>query len=255
MDYWDKRWDKDQEDEFWPTQNKSFWADEDYEQEQKDFSRNKRAGVPRKFSLDFLTKFQKQSIMAVMLFFMVLAAKYSNDPTANLVFDTVKTALSSQNDYSVALNNWAKGFISGDGLVAAVKSSGEMLAPVNGSVVNKFGWQVSALDQEKRYNAGIDLAASLGTYILAPQAGTVVKVGTDSVLGRYVKLDHGDGYTSVLSNFGEISVKAQQKVKKGDQLGTLGFTAAVKRPWLHWELRKNNQPVDPQTVMAKTSKT
>ena len=253
MDYWDNRWDKDLDDEKWRTKNKPFWTDEDEEEDPYPSTNNKKLG-PRKFSLDFLSKVQKQTIAAVLLFFVVLSAKYDNDLTSGLIYGTFRTALSPQNDYSLVLNEWVKDFASGEKLVSAT-NNGNMLMPVNGNVINGFGWQVSPLDQEKRYNTGIDIAASLGTYVQAPQAGTIVKVGSDAVWGRYVKIDHGNGYTSLLSNFGEVSIKVLQKVKKGDQLGTLGFTAAVKRPWLHWEVRRNNQPVDPQSMTAKPTKT
>ncbi len=250
MGFSDRRWDKDpEEDKGW--NRTSYWADD----ERDKLTPLKKNLQNRRFSLDFLSKIQKQTIAAVMLFFVVLASKYSGDPASGTIYAIFGAALSPQNDYSVALNDAAKNLLgSGGNTLAAAAKNGPMQMPVNGSVVSGFGWQVSPLDQKNRYNTGIDVAAPLGSSVQAPMAGTVVKVGSEATLGRYVKIDHGGGLISVLSNLGEVKVKDQQKVNKGDVLGTLGFTAAVQRPWLHWEVRRSNQPLNPQSLVGKPAK-
>ncbi len=250
MGFSDHRWDKDlEEDKGW--NRTSFWAGD----ERDKLTPWKKNLQDHRFSLDFLSKIQKQTIAAVMLFFVVLAAKYGSDPASGSIYAMFQAALSPQNDYSVALNEAAKSLLgTGGSNLAASSKNGPMQMPVNGTVVSGFGWQVSPLDQKNRYNAGIDVAAPLGSSVQAPMAGTVIAVGSEATLGRYVKIDHGSGLTSVLSNLGEVKVKVQQKVNKGDSLGTLGFTAAVQRPWLHWEVRRSNQPVNPQSLVGQPAK-
>ena len=262
MDYWDKRWDKDAEED-WNPHDKDFWSKKDGD-DSREGSREgnqyrpikgKKMDPSRKFSLDFLSKFQKQSIAAVLLFFVVLAAKYNGDITSTLVLDTFKGALSAQSDYSMALSDWVRDFAVGDKLVSGLKGREAFLAPVSGTVVNRFGWQVSGSNKQKVYNTGIDLAAPLGSTIQAPQDGKVSKVGIDAVRGKYITIEHSNGYSSFLGNFAQVGVKAQQQVKKGDPLGTLGLTSAVKRPWFFWEVLKNNQPIDPETLFSKSTQT
>ena len=89
------------------------------------------------------------------------------------------------------------------------------------------------------------LQNALGSPVVSPAAGVVTTVGQDAQLGKIIKLDFGDGWTSVLGNFGDISVVKGQKVTKGSALGTVGLSAPIKKPWLHFELRKDNVPVNP----------
>lgn len=252
MDFWGRDWDKDPKEDKWPGKNNAYWEEE----EDCERSPRKKKLTPRKFSLEFLSKMQKQTIVAVMLFLVVLAAKYSGDPASGAVLGAFRSALSPANDYSTALNDMAKNVFGGGGgqLVTAVKNGSALAMPLDGTVASGFGWQTSASDQEKRFNNGIYLAAPLGTQVHAPMTGKVTKMGTDPVLGRYVKIDHGSGLTSLIANLGEFGVNAQQTVNKGDSIGTLGFSAALKRPWLYWEVRRNNQPIDPLSLAGKPAK-
>jgi len=229
-----------------------FWERETWEEEDEfERGQGKKHVTFHRFSLDFLSRIQKQTIIAVALLLVVLSAKYSGDPASSAVMGVFRTALSSTNDYSTALNDLAKGYLGVGQELTTAKSGGIATLPLEGTLVSGFGWQISPLDQEKRYNAGVYLGASLGTYVLNPMAGTVTKTGIDPVWGKYIKLDHGGGVTSLIANLGEVKSKPQQRVNKGEKIATLGFSAAMKRPWLYWEVRRNNQPIDPLSLTGK----
>lgn len=233
-----------------PEREKSDWLDDEDEFTLYD-QFYKVPGKRHSFSLDFLSKTQKQTIAAVLLFFIVLSAKYSGDPASTAVFHSFQAALSQQNDYTVALNQLVQSVFAGGGNSVAVNKSGPIaVLPLSGTVVNRFGWQV--INGQRKYNRGIDIVAPLGTPVLSPLAGRVVNVARDTGYGRFVKIDHGNGLVSLLANFADVSVKTGQWVDKGEQLGTLGFTASYKRPWLHWELRRDNKEIDPESLDIQT---
>ncbi|MDA8441081.1 MAG: M23 family metallopeptidase [Peptococcaceae bacterium] len=193
----------------------------------------------RNFSFDFLSKVQKQTVLAVLLLFVVLSAKYSHDAASVLIFKTFQVALAPTNDYSVALNQLTRGIMGVEKTVPAAQTGPDAIMPVQGTVVVKFGIGSSR---------GVDLAAPLGTVVVAPMAGTVTVVGNDADRGLYVKIDHGAGLVSLLANFAQLEVRQGQKVDKGSALGMLGLTASYKRPWVHWEVWRANTPIDPQSL-------
>ena len=61
-------------------------------------------------------------------------------------------------------------------------------------------------------------------------------------------IDHGEGYTSLLSGLGEADAKVGQTLLAGEPVGTMPAGNNAK---LHMEIRKNNHPVDPNEWMVK----
>ncbi|EGW38385.1 M23 family metallopeptidase [Desulfosporosinus sp. OT] len=193
---------------------------------------------------------QKRTLIAAVLFLLVFFSANSSDGVSLTVHSLYRSAMDSGNFYG-ALNGMAKdalslGGVSNKGVPVDAKMKGQFLAPLSGAVVAGFGevgdGGSNALGS---VHNGIDVASALGTPVVSPAAGVVTLVGDDSQLGKIVKVDLGDGWTTVLGNLGDIAVQKGQRVKKGDVLGAVGLSAPLKKPWLHFELRKNNQPVNP----------
>ncbi len=109
---------------------------------------------------------------------------------------------------------------------------------------------------EWRFHGGLDIVAEPGTDVVAVADGEVAKVDYDLLLGNLVVLKHSDGLTSVYANLAdEINVTAGDKVQAGDELGTVGATAAgevVQASHLHFELKKDGAFVDPLKYLPKS---
>ena len=67
----------------------------------------------------------------------------------------------------------------------------------------------------------------------------------DKGYGRHVIIDHGFSYKTMYAHMEKIVVKKGQTVKRGDVIGYLGNTGLSTGPHLHYEVRKNEKPVDP----------
>jgi Membrane-bound metallopeptidase len=193
---------------------------------------------------------QKRAVVAATLFLLVFFSANGSDQVSLAVHSIYRGAVNSNNFYD-ALNGMAKdalsiGGVNNKALPVDSKMVGKFLPPLSGQVMAGFGEK-----GDGRSNAlgsvhnGIDVGSSLGMPIVSPAPGVVTLVGEDPQLGKIVKVDLGDGWTTVLGNLGDISVQKGQRVEKGEVLGNVGLSAPLKKPWLHFELRKDNQPVDP----------
>jgi len=105
------------------------------------------------------------------------------------------------------------------------------------------GWQY--------YNGGIDWAVPSGTSIKAAQDGTVKEVRNDATgYGTHVRVEHANNYLTIYAHMQKISVKVGDQVKAGDVLGKSDNTGNSTGPHLHFELRKNNIPIDPAPLLV-----
>lgn len=114
------------------------------------------------------------------------------------------------------------------------------------------GWGAPR-DGGARTHQGVDLAAPRGTPIRAVAGGTVRYSTSSGRCGLGVSIDHGGGWRSVYCHLAASSVGAGQAVSRGQTIGTVGNSgnAATTGPHLHFELRRNDQPVNPQALIGR----
>jgi murein DD-endopeptidase MepM/ murein hydrolase activator NlpD len=100
-----------------------------------------------------------------------------------------------------------------------------------------------------RKHEGIDLYAQIGTEVRAVRFGRVVEARYHRNLGNYVELSHPDNLVTIYGHLQEISVKPGQWVAQGEVIGRTGKTGNANHPKImphvHFELRKNNLPINP----------
>jgi murein DD-endopeptidase MepM/ murein hydrolase activator NlpD len=100
------------------------------------------------------------------------------------------------------------------------------------------------------FHTGIDLAAPLGTPVTAAATGVVVAVAHTNIgYGNYVIIAHGGGIMTLYGHLLETDAKVGQKVVRGQLIGLEGSSGLSTGPHVHFELRKNNQVVDPINYM------
>ncbi len=111
---------------------------------------------------------------------------------------------------------------------------------------SSFGSRRSPYTRAMEFHAGIDLAAPVGTPIVAPADGTVVFAGTIEAdrrsgwwrLGRTVVLRHGDRFRTVYGHCAEIRVRPGERVRAGAVIAAVGETGWTTAPHLHFEIRR-----------------
>lgn len=128
--------------------------------------------------------------------------------------------------------------------------------PVNGAVIASFSAETLLYDEtmlDWRTHEGVDLAASVGTRVLAAAAGTVSEFYEDELMGTTMVIDHGNGLESVYSNLSAVpNVDVGDSVYTGDIIGAVGDTAMAesgREPHLHFAMYQDGQPVDPEEYL------
>lgn len=121
--------------------------------------------------------------------------------------------------------------------------------PTRGWVTSGFGYRIYPFTGERRMHDGIDIANAIGTPIVAPADGIVTFVGTEGNYGKMLLINHGYGLVTCYGHCSEISAKPGQKVKRGEMVAAIGNTGVSTGPHLHYEIRVNGVPVDPENYL------
>jgi murein DD-endopeptidase MepM/ murein hydrolase activator NlpD len=129
--------------------------------------------------------------------------------------------------------------------------NGPFLQPLEGRITTQFGQIRYINDQESGRHSGLDIAAPLGTPVVASNNGVVVLARLLHVTGNTVILDHGSNLFSSYSHLERIEAKVGQQVTKGQTIGTVGNTGFSTGPHLHWAVSVGGVFVDPYFVMQE----
>ena len=84
-----------------------------------------------------------------------------------------------------------------------------------------------------------------GTAVYATADGVVHSAEANDRDGNHILLQHKKGYRTLYAHLSDMLVEPGAVVKKGDKIGIAGNTGLSKSPHLHYEIRKNDEPVDP----------
>jgi len=109
-----------------------------------------------------------------------------------------------------------------------------------------FGWRIDPVYRTRRFHAGMDFTAPIGTDIFATGNGSVVSAGWKQGYGNCVEINHGYGYLTLYGHMSSIKVRVGQKVKRGDVIGLVGSTGKSTGPHLHYEVHLRGQIMNPQ---------
>jgi murein DD-endopeptidase MepM/ murein hydrolase activator NlpD len=99
------------------------------------------------------------------------------------------------------------------------------------------------------YHEGQDIDASYGTPVQVTAAGKVTIAGWQRGYGNVVYVDHGNGLSTRYGHLSKIEVRVGDAVMRGQKIGLVGSTGRSTGPHLHYEVRINNQPVNPKRYL------
>lgn len=100
---------------------------------------------------------------------------------------------------------------------------------------------------------GLDIAVPIGTPIRASGGGVVSDTGEDAEYGRFVRIDHPDGFQTLYGHASRILVSVGDSVGAGQVIGLSGSTGRSTGPHLHFEIRRDGRSIDPRSVVREES--
>ena len=116
-------------------------------------------------------------------------------------------------------------------------------------IASGFGYRYHPILHYSRLHTGIDLSAHSGTSVYATGDGVVEFAGASSSeyagYGVVCLINHGYGYKTLYAHLGKVTVKAGQRVRRGEQVGVVGSTGLAQGAHLHYEVMQNGNKVNP----------
>lgn len=129
-----------------------------------------------------------------------------------------------------------------------------MRKPFDGefAVTQRFGEKIT----DPAGHTGIDYALYLGTPVLAACSGTVSRVAhLQSGYGIHVVIDHEGGLQTVYAHLSRANVRIGKTVAEGEVIGMSGNTGNSTGPHLHFEVRRDGKPTDPEPLLREKNET
>lgn len=116
----------------------------------------------------------------------------------------------------------------------------------NARISDDYGIRVHPLTKQEKMHSGIDFAAEQGTAVTAAADGEVVAAGYDAECGNYIILRHINGDMTYYTACAEITASVGDKVKRGEEIATVGSTGRSTGPHLHFAVSRDGQYVKPE---------
>jgi murein DD-endopeptidase MepM/ murein hydrolase activator NlpD len=130
------------------------------------------------------------------------------------------------------------------------------IQPIHNEELNRlasgYGMRIHPILKVRKMHTGVDFSAPKGTPIYSTGDGVVSLVRTEfGGYGKHIVIDHGFGFSTRYAHMNDFSVKVGQKIKRGDQIGTVGNTGSSTAPHVHYEVIKDGKYVNPVNYFFK----
>ena len=133
----------------------------------------------------------------------------------------------------------------GDRHGIVITGNGAISLPVDAEITSLFGYRMHPILGYQKFHSGIDFGADSGTTIRAAAAGVVIFADWYGGYGNAVIVDHGGGITTLYGHTEGFYIANGQAVQKGQPIAAVGSTGLSTGPHLHFEVRKDGEPIDP----------
>lgn len=142
-------------------------------------------------------------------------------------------------------------------LLTGVEAQRNLLArtptilPAKGWISSRFGYRKSPFGGRREFHRGVDIAAKKGAPVVATADGVVTFCGAKASYGKTIVIDHGHGIVTSYAHLSKTLINRGDHVKRGDTVGLIGSTGRSTGPHVHYEVRLNGIPVNPQKYVLR----
>ncbi|MCX6647303.1 MAG: peptidoglycan DD-metalloendopeptidase family protein [bacterium] len=127
--------------------------------------------------------------------------------------------------------------------------TGGLIKPIDFPITSPFGMRNHPIFGGERMHTGVDMPAPYGTLVHAAQAGIVVFSGWKRGYGNTIIIDHGNGLATLYGHASSLQVGVGETVSRGQVIAKVGSTGYSTGNHLHFEVRVNGDPVDPENYI------
>jgi murein DD-endopeptidase MepM/ murein hydrolase activator NlpD len=121
--------------------------------------------------------------------------------------------------------------------------------PVRGVITSWFSWRRDPFTGQNSFHNGLDIGVPLRTPVGAAMEGVVAETGYSASLGRYIPINHSNGWKTLYGHLDSISVEPGDHVAQGGRIGFSGNTGYSTGPHLHFTVYKNGKLLNPANVL------
>lgn len=223
--------------------------------------RGRKKFFPRRKEINLLrSKIFIQTISVILIFFFSWGLFQFDGPIINNIQQTVRAWFTKDTDLTPVFNAIKTLGFYGDSFERAsyevfapspTSSLEPMAIPVSGTVTKPYGWVM--VQGQSTFHDGIVIEAPLNTPIKAAYGGTILEVGENEKLGRYLVISHQEGLVTTYGYCSEILVKQDQQVEKSQVVARIGSIGNSDIGQLYFETSRLGEPVNPMDLLEKSN--
>lgn len=132
--------------------------------------------------------------------------------------------------------------------IANIKATTTFIKPVEGTISSKFGQREPTTSTVPKNHTGVDIAANMGTKIIAATGGEVVLASEEGDYGKHLKIQIGE-VSIIYAHCNNLYVKQGDIISQGQEIAEVGSTGNSTGPHLHFEIRLSEKIVDPEKIL------
>lgn len=125
-----------------------------------------------------------------------------------------------------------------------------MVMPLSGPVTSPFGIRVHPVTGEDASHYGVDIAGDRGDNIISTAPGKVIEVKVHDIYGNCILIQHTERIKSFYAHLDSVNVADGDIVGENTVIGTVGSTGVVTGPHLHFGVRVDDEPTDPEKYIV-----
>lgn len=132
--------------------------------------------------------------------------------------------------------------------IANIKATTSFIKPVEVTISSKYGLRNPTTTTVPTNHTGIDIAANMGTKIVASTSGEVVLASEEGDYGKHLKIQIGE-VSIIYAHCNALYVQQGDIVTQGQEIAEVGSTGNSTGPHLHFELRISERTIDPEKIL------
>ena len=121
----------------------------------------------------------------------------------------------------------------------------------SGWISSYYGKRIDPFSGKKTFHHGLDFAGKSGSNVLAVADGIISWTGKRSGYGHTVEIDHGNGYVTLYGHNQKVTVKAGDRIQRGQVIALMGSTGRSTGPHVHFEVLRDGRKINPYTFVKR----